>query len=170
MLFCFICLMLKHYLFLCFFDLFKVTFSATNIIYIMSFKIYLRLSTFCALLPNVCVLSEAKFGDGARLPAAADLQRQPTAGRVPACSTSGFLPRRLPAGHAAAHPVRLRHRQGRQAARHRHHQREQLSHLPLTVPFILARTTSPVNFHKFIFTASVLLKSIFMFYFLFKEI
>lgn len=102
----------------------------------------------------VCLLPEAEFGDGAWLPAAADFQRQPTAWRVPASSTGRLLPHRRPAGHAAAHPVRLRHRQGRQAARHRHHQREQLSRSPFTVLSISSDDVS--RRHFCVFTASVL--------------
>ncbi|CAG13581.1 unnamed protein product, partial [Tetraodon nigroviridis] len=62
-------------------------------------------------------------GCGARLPAPAGLQRLPAAGGVPegGSARAGGPCGGLPAAHPAGHPVRLRHRQGCQAAGHHHH-------------------------------------------------
>jgi len=73
-----------------------------------------------------CTPAEAGAGDGAELAAAAQRQRLPAAERVPQDRAARAGRRRgLPAPDPAGHPVRLRHRQGRQAAGHHHHPREE---------------------------------------------
>lgn len=69
--------------------------------------------------------AEAALWHGERIPAFVDLERLSASERV----QEGGAVRGLPgtghaAGHPAGHPVCLWHRQGCQAARHRHHQGE----------------------------------------------
>lgn len=81
----------------------------------------------CHLCVCACVCAAAGPGRGPLLPAPAGLQRLAAAGGV---SQGGAVGVRgagggLPAPHAAGHPVRLRHSQGRQAAGHHHHSGEE---------------------------------------------
>lgn len=69
--------------------------------------------------------SEAMLRHSARVPAAAHLQCQPAPGGVPEGHVPWPLPLRHAAGHAAGHPVRLRHCQGCQTTRHCDNQRKQ---------------------------------------------
>ena len=70
--------------------------------------------------------TEARPGARAKLAAAAQRQRLPAAERVPEDGAPrARRSRGLPAADSAGDPVRLRHRQGRQAAGHHHHPREE---------------------------------------------
>ena len=71
-----------------------------------------------------CLETQVRHGED--LPPLTDVQCLPTAVRMQEDPPGGPGPAHgHPAGHAAGHPVCLRHRQGRQAAGHHHHQREQ---------------------------------------------
>ncbi|XP_043294736.1 ARF GTPase-activating protein GIT2 isoform X7 [Cervus elaphus] len=85
-------------------------------------RIHIAVTEMAALFPKV----KTQVRHGEDLPPLTDVQCLPTAVRMQENPPRGPRPTHgHPAGHAAGHPVCLRHRQGRQAAGHHHHQREQ---------------------------------------------
>ncbi|XP_040859756.1 ARF GTPase-activating protein GIT2 isoform X3 [Ochotona curzoniae] len=84
-------------------------------------RIHVAVTEMAALFPKV----KTQVRHGEELPSLADLQCLPTAGRMQEGPIRGArLAYGHTAGHAAGHPVCIRHRQGCQTAGHHHHQRE----------------------------------------------